>query len=86
VAESVKITDSAETRNSQVLKYFIQALRPEVRKKIAYSIPTNIEQAIVQAKWVEQELNKITVNKEPTLKEVKVRLVRRVSLTRITKL
>ena len=72
---------TAETRDSQVLKYFIQALRPEVRKKIANSIPTNIEQAIVQAKWVEQELNKITVNKEPTLKEVKIAQVSQESIS-----
>jgi hypothetical protein len=61
-----------ETRESCALKYFVNALRPDVFKRVSQLCPVNIENAIIQAKMVEEELAKTSSKKEPVLKEVKL--------------
>ena len=50
-------------------------------KRVAQSKPTSIEQAIVKAKLVEQELSRIAIKKEPTLTEVKLAQVSNESIS-----
>ncbi len=61
-----------ETRESRALKYFVNALRPDVFKRVSQLCPVNIENAIIQAKMVEEELAKTASKIEPVLKEVKL--------------
>jgi hypothetical protein len=52
-----------ETRESRALKYFVNALRPDVFKRVSQLCPVNIENAIIQAKMVEEELAKTSSKK-----------------------
>lgn len=62
----VDSTCTVETRASRSLKYFINALRPEIQKKIQNSAPTTFEQAMLQAKQFEEQ-TKWPIKKEATV-------------------
>jgi hypothetical protein len=45
-----------ETRESRALKYFVNALRPDVFIRVGQLCPVNFENVIIQAKMIEKDL------------------------------
>ena len=45
-----------ETRESRALKYFVDALRPEIHKKVSIAAPVTLDIAMIQAKNFEEAL------------------------------
>ena len=59
-------TCTPETRESRALKYFVNALRPELNKKVTAASPVTLDQAIIQAKNFEEALLKSVPRKDTT--------------------
>ena len=61
---------SIETRESRALKYFVNNLTSDVFKKVSQLCPVNFQNAIAQAKMIEEDLAKTASKKEPAFIEV----------------